>query len=417
MSTVANITNCSFAIKGRGHTPAAGFNNIDDGVTLDLTSFNTTVPNDDATVAYVGPGSSWVNVYRTLQPFNKTVAGGRNGAVGVGGLTLGGGISYYSPQVGFTCDSVINFEIVLPSAEIVNANATSNSDLFRALKGGGNNFGVVTRIDFNTIDTVPLYAGYLFNLANYTEDVLHAFAGIVASPDYDVHASIVTSLTFNTTSKTWSVVNVPQYTLPNPNPPVYAELLSIPNITTSTVFSIQNISSLSAEPPYPQIYELFYTSTYAAPSQAEASALLVDIYYFLNTTLLTAPSALSPNGVSWSIAIEPLPSVFSSRSNDSIFGLNTTENAIILLFSISWTNSSISTAVSALAPALVADMDGIAETRGLLRDFRYYNYAGPPQDVISSYGKSNVDFLRGVSRKYDPQGVFQWQVPGGFKLL
>ena len=56
--------------------------------------------------------------------------------MGVGGLTLGGGISYFSPRVGFTCDTVVNFEVVLADGGLVNANATHNSDLFRALKGG-----------------------------------------------------------------------------------------------------------------------------------------------------------------------------------------------------------------------------------------------------------------------------------------
>lgn len=416
MSTVTKITNCTFAIKGQGHAPAPGFANIDNGVTLDMTSLNQTAINDNKASASVGPGSAWVDVYRTLQPYNKTIAGGRNGAVGVGGLTVGGGISYYSPQVGWTCDSVINFEIVLASAEIVNANATSYWDLFRALKGGGNNFGIVTRIDFNTIDTVPLYAGYLFNPANQIENVLGAFAGIAASPDYDIHASIVTSLSFNSTSKTWSIVNIPQYTLPLSNPPIYAELFSIPNITTSTKFSIQNISTLSAEPPFPQEYQLFRTSTYAAPSITDASSLLIDIYHSLNNTLTTASSAVSPPGIGWSLALEPLPSKFTARSSDSIFGLNTTENAIIMLFSISWTNGALSAAAHSLAQSLLKDMDGIAEARGLLRPFRYYNYAGPEQDVIESYGEKNVQFLKRVSRRYDPDGVFWRQVPGGFKL-
>lgn len=113
ISTVSGIANCSFAIKTQGHAPAAGAANINGGVTLDLSSLNNTDISTDNSTARVGAGSSWSNVYDTLQPHNKTVAGGRNGAVGVGGLTIGGGISYYSPQVGWTCDTVVNFEVLL----------------------------------------------------------------------------------------------------------------------------------------------------------------------------------------------------------------------------------------------------------------------------------------------------------------
>lgn len=114
VSVVTGITNCDFAIKTQGHAPAAGAANIQDGMTLDLTSLNTTSLNEDHSIASVEAGSAWVDVYRTLNPFNKTVSGGRNGAVGVGGVTLGGGISYYSPQVGWTCDTVVNFEVNIP---------------------------------------------------------------------------------------------------------------------------------------------------------------------------------------------------------------------------------------------------------------------------------------------------------------
>ena len=62
--------------------------------------------------------------------------------MGVGGYLLGGGLSFLSAQYGMACDSVINYEVVLASSEIVNVNVTSYSDFFFALKGGGNQFGM-----------------------------------------------------------------------------------------------------------------------------------------------------------------------------------------------------------------------------------------------------------------------------------
>lgn len=412
MKVVTTITNCNFAIKSHGHAPAAGVANIANGVLLDMASINQTVISEDRNTATVGTGSTWVGAYRFLQPYNKTVAGGRNGAVGVGGLTLGGGISYYSPQVGFTSDTVVNFEVVLATSEIVNANATANVDLFKALQGGDNNFGIVTKIDLETVDTFPIAEGHLFNSATYLDEVLGAFANIVASPSYDVHASIVTSVSYNATSRAWSIVNVPQYTLPNPNPPVYQELFSIPNISSLTSFAIENISTLSSESPYPQLYELFFTSTYAAPSGPQVRTLLVDMFEYLNTTL----SAQAVPGVFWSLALEPLPAVFTSHSKTNLFGLNTTENAFLYLFSIDWADSRLSNQTYALAQTLLAGLDKLASQQGLLRNFKYANYADPSQDVFASYGVNNTEFLRRVSVKYDPTSVFQQRVPGGFKI-
>jgi FAD/FMN-containing dehydrogenase len=76
-----------------------------------MTGLNSISVNTDHSVAGVGAGASWLDVYKYLDPLGITVAGGRNGAVGVGGLTLGGGISYFAPKVGWTCDTVVNFEV------------------------------------------------------------------------------------------------------------------------------------------------------------------------------------------------------------------------------------------------------------------------------------------------------------------
>ena len=94
-----------------------GAANSDAGVTINLRNMNSTVLSPDQTVAAVGSGSRWIDVYRALDPLSLTVPGGRNGDVGVGGYTLGGGISYFGPRVGWGCDNVVNFE-VRPSLKI-----------------------------------------------------------------------------------------------------------------------------------------------------------------------------------------------------------------------------------------------------------------------------------------------------------
>jgi FAD/FMN-containing dehydrogenase len=76
-----------------------------------MTGLSAISANKDHSVASVGAGASWLDVYKYLDLFGVTVGGGRNGAVGVGGLTLGGGINYFAPRVGWTCDTVVNFEV------------------------------------------------------------------------------------------------------------------------------------------------------------------------------------------------------------------------------------------------------------------------------------------------------------------
>lgn len=105
------VTQCKFAVKSGGHAAFAGASNIDSGVTIDLINLNQIVLSDDQTQASIGAGNVWYDVYTALQPKNVTVIGGRVSAIGVGGLTLGGGISFFSSQHGWACDNVNSYEV------------------------------------------------------------------------------------------------------------------------------------------------------------------------------------------------------------------------------------------------------------------------------------------------------------------
>lgn len=92
--TIVNILRkrslTKFAVKGGGHNANVEFNNIIDGVTIDLQSINQTHVDLKTQVAQVGGGSIWQGVYDAVEPHNLTVLGGRIGVVGVGGFTTGG---------------------------------------------------------------------------------------------------------------------------------------------------------------------------------------------------------------------------------------------------------------------------------------------------------------------------------------
>lgn len=167
---------CSFAIKGGGHTPWAGANNIDGGVAIDLAYLNQTILSDDRSHVSLGGGVIWHDAYSAMDGHGVAFPGGRCPGTGVGGLTTGGGYSWFTGELGFVADSVLNFEVVLASGEIVNANKDEHSDLYKALKGGRNNFGVVTRFDIAAIEhSQQVYGGLVIVPANKTDEVLEYF--------------------------------------------------------------------------------------------------------------------------------------------------------------------------------------------------------------------------------------------------
>lgn len=137
-----------------------------------MSNLTTLQLNEDKSVLSVGPAYRWEQVYSYLAKYDLAAAGGRLGPVGVPGLLLAGGVNFYGNQVGFGCNTVINYEVVLADGSLVNANSTQNSDLFWALKGGSSNFGLVTRFDLETIPSTQVWAGAYTVSAEYVDAFL-----------------------------------------------------------------------------------------------------------------------------------------------------------------------------------------------------------------------------------------------------
>lgn len=91
--------------------PIPGYADINGGVMIALTNLNQVTLSSDKSIVSVGPGRRWEEVYGVLEPSGLIVLGGRVGLVGVPGLLLGGGISFYSNQYGFASDNVVAYEV------------------------------------------------------------------------------------------------------------------------------------------------------------------------------------------------------------------------------------------------------------------------------------------------------------------
>lgn len=111
-----------------------GCANVQDGITLDLRQLQTIEVKDG--VARIAAGARWGAVYDRVQAQALGITGSRSALGGIGGLALAGGLSFFSSREGFICDNVVNFEVVLASGKVVNANANENADLWKALRGG-----------------------------------------------------------------------------------------------------------------------------------------------------------------------------------------------------------------------------------------------------------------------------------------
>ena len=140
-----------FAIRSTGHC-FAGYSQHQDLV-VDLSLMSDISLTADDTMVVCGPGTKANFLYSALAKKGRTLPGGTYVSVGTAGIATGGGLGYLARKQGLLCDWLRKIEMVTASGDIVQASKTENSDLFWALRGGGaGSFGVVTKLEFETID-------------------------------------------------------------------------------------------------------------------------------------------------------------------------------------------------------------------------------------------------------------------------
>jgi FAD/FMN-containing dehydrogenase len=164
----------SVCVRGGGHS-AAGHSCIDDAVVIDLGLLRDVAVDPQRATARVGGGALWSDFDRAGAAHGLATTGGLISHTGVGGLTLGGGIGWLMRKHGLAIDNLIGAEVVLADNRVMRASADENADLFWALRGGGGNFGVVTRFDFRLHPVRDVVAGMVMYPAARAREMLRFF--------------------------------------------------------------------------------------------------------------------------------------------------------------------------------------------------------------------------------------------------
>ena len=168
-------------VKGGGHN-IAGTAIAEQGLTLDMSALRTVTVDPDMRLANVGPGCLLADVDRATQAHGLATVLGFISQTGVAGLTLGGGLGYLTRRFGWTVDNLEEVEVVTADGRIRTASRTEHADLFWALRGGGGNFGVVTRFTFRLHEVGPtVHGGLVAWPFERGEEILAAYRDITTS--------------------------------------------------------------------------------------------------------------------------------------------------------------------------------------------------------------------------------------------
>jgi FAD/FMN-containing dehydrogenase len=155
----ARETDLELAVRGGGHSPA-GYG-VNDGIVIDLAELNGLQIDSDGRTAWADGGVTAGQYTLAAGEHGLATGFGDTGSVGVGGITLSGGVGFLVRKHGLTIDSLVAAEVVTADGELVYTDAESHPDLFWAIRGGGGNFGVVTRLKFRLHEVSTVVGGML----------------------------------------------------------------------------------------------------------------------------------------------------------------------------------------------------------------------------------------------------------------
>ncbi len=144
----------SLSVKGGGHD-YAGNTVGEGGILIDLSPMRGITVDPEGRRAVVEAGATWADVDATTQAHGLVTPGGTVSSVGVAGFTLGGGGGWLTRKFGMAVDNLLAAEVVTADGEVIRASEEKNPDLFWALRGGGGNFGVVTRFEYRLHEFGP----------------------------------------------------------------------------------------------------------------------------------------------------------------------------------------------------------------------------------------------------------------------
>ncbi|KAK7023511.1 hypothetical protein VNI00_016729 [Paramarasmius palmivorus] len=412
----ASPEDVALVVKGAGHTGNVGFSSTT-GVQISMSRFNDIEYDESQSTVKIGAGLTWDKVYAALEPHGVKVVGGRVPGVGVGGLLLGGGYSYFTDQYGLAIDTVVSYDLVLPNGTFVQVAGQNNPDLFFALKGGFNNFGIVTSFNLRTFPQTNVWVRVNIQVSNImyplnaTSDFNRAIQNFGFS-NRDLKAAALTgygAASFNEIFATAGLF----YDAPMSPRGVFDEFLNIPGAivtVTGTMSLSEALQSLngalgSLDPPR--------TVRHTIPVSRYTVGILDEIR--TQVEKIVSKAAVG-NHTFITLGIGPEPFVQpNAHSTDSAYPHPRGRFVCPTVMEAHYPNAAddgfFNSAVRKAQQAI--QLRAIKEGQSFPDDILYNNYAPSDTPLKLIYG-SNLARLRDIKKRVDPSNVMG--LAGGFKI-
>ncbi|KAJ5266933.1 hypothetical protein N7478_009741 [Penicillium angulare] len=401
-----------FTIRTTGHNPNYGFSSADEtSVVLDIRQLSSKELSLDKTVAQVGSGSTWGEVYTWLEEQKLSAIGGRDQDVGIGGFLLGGGMGALPNLHGLGADGIKNFEVLLADGQLINSNSKENSDLYRALKGGGSNFGIVTRFDLETHPLINIqYTINLYKAESYIE-IIKATIAVQEAMEADPKIGLFTNFNngFVAVGLFYADTPVERPSAFKPFDKLDQESLMMAAVPTTngTILSLARAMGMFFQ-------KLIYDRRFVG---SVTTGFSQDLYEEIHKLWTETCKSLPADHV-LHYTIQPFGKGGLQAGKDRGGNIMGHEDApqCWWVFTCEWPNEGNDDAAKKAVDTMIETVQSLAKERELLLNFQCMSFASCSQKVLGSYGAENVKKMQEVAAKYDPEGVFQRLQYGGFLL-
>jgi FAD/FMN-containing dehydrogenase len=379
-AAVASGTPITVKSGGHGSDPATG------GVVVDLADLNAVEPvGDGSRLVHVGAGAQWGDVAATLTPLGLVVTSGDTVDVGVGGLTLGGGIGWLARTHGLTIDILREVELVTAVGDVLTVNAESHPELFWALRGGGGNFGIATRFTFEAAPVDGLVGGHVHFDQSDVRSVLGAWRDVFRDGPDELNSTLLVMPPLMPEMPAGPQMSVALLGTEAELRDLLAPLLDLPSVSDVSLGPVAYPDLLEASPPGTPPFTMVGGNGFV-PDLSNAA-----LDAFVRALAGDAPTML---------LLRALGGAFSRVAPDATAVAQRDGQALL--------------AVNALLPAeatedqIAAAREAAAESMSFTTG-RYSNFTPEFGDDVATeiYPPATLERLRAVKRAVDPRDVFR----------
>ncbi|KAI0595463.1 FAD binding domain-containing protein [Biscogniauxia sp. FL1348] len=422
--SVLRNNNETFAVKSGGHNPNNWFASVANGPLISTKSLNEIIFDPATETVRVGPGNRWDEVSAALDGTGYTVVGGRIGNVGVGGYLLGGGLSFMSTEYGWAANSILEFTLVLANSSIITVSESSHPDIYMVLKGGGNNFGIVTSYLLQAYPQGNVWGGNIVYDATpeNTAAILAAVRDFTENyPDEKAGIILTAERTLATLADIWIIFLY--YNGPEPPSGVFDGFTAVPHSINTA--KTQTMNELVSGNNWALVKGSVYTigtESMPLPTGADKQEVMQSIYdHWVNVsdTVKFVPGLVA------SIAFQPLPKKIASLAREKggdMLDLDDDIDRIVVELDYSfWFNSDyakIDTAMQDTYSVIQSLVTGYQQSGSLPTDVYlplFQNDCFYPQDYFGRLRPEKLALAQRVRADVDPDGLWRDRT-GGFKI-